>query len=90
MGNLTFENFLFQQGYHRGDWLLRVTGRKGGGRGEPSCLSDFEGQNIRLWNCYERGSRVGWPAKGLCVQLGGPFAGRHTGMSSEIQFGLVY
>jgi hypothetical protein len=29
MQNLTFENFLFQQGYHLGDWLSRVKGKKG-------------------------------------------------------------
>jgi hypothetical protein len=73
MGNLTFRNFLFQQGYHRGDWLSRVKGKMGGGRGELSCLSGFEGHSTRLLIFYERGSRVGWPAKG--VVFGGPFTG---------------
>jgi hypothetical protein len=66
--------------------------QKGGGRGELSCLSDFEGQNTRLLIFYERVSRVGWPAKG--VVFGGPFSGglgRRTSMSvSEIQFGFVF
>jgi hypothetical protein len=67
--------------------------KKGGGRGELSCLSDFEGQNTRLLIFYERGSRVGWPATGVvfsawrtvCRRLGG-----RTSMSvSDIQFGFV-
>jgi hypothetical protein len=29
MRKLTFENFLFQQGHHRDDWLSRVKGKKG-------------------------------------------------------------
>jgi hypothetical protein len=28
-GNWTFKNFLFQQGYHRADWLSRVKIEKG-------------------------------------------------------------
>jgi hypothetical protein len=66
MRKLTFENFLFQQGYHRGDWLSWVKGKKGGGRGELSCLSGIEGHSTRLLVFFERASQVGWPAKGGC------------------------
>jgi hypothetical protein len=73
MGTLPSTNVLFQQGYHRADWLSRVEGRKEGGRGEISCLSDVELLNTRLLISFERAFRVGWPAKGVVFR--GPFAG---------------
>jgi hypothetical protein len=88
--NLIFENFLFQQGYHRGDWLSRVKGKKGCGRGELSCLSGFEGHSTRLLAFFERASRFGWPAKGVASSarrtVRRSLGGRMSISVSKIQF----
>jgi hypothetical protein len=64
-----------------------------GGRGELSCLSGSEGHSTRLLIFYERGSGVGWPAKGVVCSAWRTVhrrLGRRTSMSvSEIQFGFV-
>jgi hypothetical protein len=67
---------------------------KGGGRGELSCLSGFEGHSTRLLIFYERGSRIGWPAKGVVFSAWRTVRrrlGRRMSMSvSKIQFGFVF
>jgi hypothetical protein len=94
MRNLIFENFLFEQGYHRGDWLSRVKGKKGVAEASFLACLVFEGHSTRLLIFYERGSRVGWPAKGVVFSACRTVRrrlGRRTSMSvSKIQFGFVF
>jgi hypothetical protein len=75
MRQLTFENFLFQQGYHRGDWLSRVKGKKG--VVEASFLACLVLRVIALvfWFSSREHLELVGRSKGLRVQLGGPFAG---------------
>jgi hypothetical protein len=94
MRNLTFENFLFQQGYHRGDWLSRVKGEKGVVEASFLACLVFEGQSTRLLIFCEIVSRVRWPAKGVVSsarRIVRRRIGRRMSMSvSKIQFGLVF
>jgi hypothetical protein len=91
MRNLTFEKFLFQQGYHGGDWLSRVKG-KSCGRGELSCLSGIWGSEHSSFGFSARRylKLVGQPRR-LWVQLGGPFAGDWVGawVCRWLKFSLV-
>jgi hypothetical protein len=94
MRNLTFENFLFQQNYHRGDWLSRVKGKKGVVEASFLACLVFEGHGTRLLIFYDRVSRGGWPAKGVVCSTWRTVRrrlGRRMSMSvSKIQFGLVF
>jgi hypothetical protein len=77
------------------EWMAIASEReKGGGRGKLSCLSGIEGHSSRLLIFYERGSRVGWPAKGVVCSARRTVRrrlGRRMSMSvSKIQFGLVF
>jgi hypothetical protein len=94
MENLTFENFLFQPGYHGGDWLSRVKGKKGVVEASFLACLVFEGQDTRLLIFYERVSRVGWPAKVVVSSAWRTVRQRlrrRMSMSvSKIQFGLVF